>query len=118
MSINCRTGAKNGSEFILKALDKCAYEQCVAIGFSLARSQARQGKARQLDNAKNESFNERFGEESLYAVSEQQKTRKANSHAGFRVLNRSEPDLIKPSWTSACERMVGAERLELPTYAL
>jgi hypothetical protein len=88
MSINCRIGAKNGSEFILKALDKCAYEQCEAIGFS------RPGKARQLITRRTNRSMNASERKALYAVSEQQKTRKANSHAGFRVLNQTASDRL------------------------
>lgn len=51
--------ADNSSEFISKALDKLAYENGVEIDFS------RPDKP--TDNAKNESFNERFREACLNA---------------------------------------------------
>lgn len=49
----------NGSEFILKAMEKMAYEHSVELDFS------RPGKP--TDNAKVESFNSRFREEYLNA---------------------------------------------------
>lgn len=43
------------------------------------------------------------------------KTRGANSHAGFGVLQQNTMELLG---SKSRNGMVGAERLELPTYAL